>query len=389
MSALYMGDTCGMRMLAHGVIMGGPGRFTGFLVATAAGLFAVLAPVPALADAALAVSPNPVSPGDTVTFTGTGFDRCAEPDTGSTAVLLSWTDGSNSAVATGSYGNVTASVTVPAATSDGDYIVVAQCYDPSTSSAFGPDLASTTLTVKPPTSDCASECDPVVALSAAAVHPGDTITVTGTGFLLCTQAQRQIELFWDGSPLASGPVPDQTGQFNTTAMVPTSSSTGTHKLAAACMDPSTDAIIAWNGQHVQVTPGPVSASSSPAQTASPALSTAQTTNATPTASTTQTTNQVSPGSVTPPGSSGPPGAVIGGVSAGLGMAFLLGFLLLRAVRRSRAARWGPQGIRAVAAGALGPPSAQVSASPGATSISLRLEPRGDLTGSQKVTEVDW
>lgn len=89
----------------------------------------------------LQLSPSQAAPGEPVTVTGGGFTSCTDPSD-RTSVLLSVAG--KSAVALGSGGSFSKSITVPASVPAGAYTVAAACYSPKRPS---PVLKRAVLTV--------------------------------------------------------------------------------------------------------------------------------------------------------------------------------------------------------------------------------------------------
>ena|SRR5215469_1972330 len=360
-----------------------PGRRLLWLIAAATAVTVLAVARPALADATLTPKPSSVTAGHMVSLVGSGFDQCTDPKTQSTAVMLSWIGVNISAVATGSSGDFIETQTVPVGTIPWTYQVIAQCYDASTGTT-GPELTSTYVTVQGTCPDCQPSL-----LFPENVTAGSPATISGSGFPLCTQAQRPVELFWDGSPWSSGSVPDGSGDFSDTAVVPAQSAVGYHKVVAACTDQQTGVTIAGAGHAIRVVSVGPTATISASASASPTNDTSSTPVASrPATVPTKPVGSSSPGSALHGSSAGPPAGLIGGVTSGVIGVISVGLLVVRARRRSHPILWSPQQVRAEAAEVPRPPSVRTWARSGIPPVSLRLEPHADFAGSQQHTEAD-
>jgi hypothetical protein len=323
---------------------------------------------------ALAASLQRVQAGEPVTITGSGFTQCTDP-AGSTTVELS-ANGTPVATASGSNGGFQQVITVPPATPAGPYPVTAQC-----SAQPGSDLASTSVYVV------------TLALSPSSGTPGTTISVTGGGYTQCHEVQLQLlrdaaQVVATGSPI--GPA---NGSFTAGVTVPSSATPGNdYQVDAGCypaaggnapiaVEQFTVTSPATSGSP---TPSSTSASSPPSSTSpSPAQSGAGSPSSPGSPSPFTATSPQSPGRT---GGLWAPVALIGGTGAGLALVALLLLRALSMVHGRRSRGWVNKHLRVVARWA-GPLSADVERRPGATSVSVGLEPHFDHLGNQQFEEV--
>ena len=343
---------------------------------------------------ALAPAVQMVQAGEPVTITGGGFTQCTDP-AGSTAVELS-ANGTPLATATGSDGGFQQVITVPPAAPAGPYPVTARC-----SARPGRDLATTSVYVV------------TLALSPSSGIPGTTISVTGGGYTRCHEVQLQLLRDATQTVAAGSPIVPAKGSFTAEVTVPASAPPGNdYQVGAGCYPAGRNAPIAIEQFTVtspatsgSPTPSSASASStSPGPAQSGAGSPSSTSASSPLSSTSPGPAQSGAGSPSSPASPSPspvtaaspqsagrtggpwaPAALIGGTGAGLA---LVGLLLVRALstvhgRRSRG--WVNRHLRVVARWA-GPLSADVERRPGATSVSVGLEPHLDHLGNQRYEE---
>jgi hypothetical protein len=321
----------------------------------------------------LAPSPQSVQAGGTVTMTGSGFFLCTDL-AGSTTVELS-ANGRPLATATGSNGDFQQVITVPPAAPAGPYPVTARC-----SAQPGSDLASTSVSVV------------TLALSPRSGIPGTTISVTGGGYTRCREVRLQLLRDTTQAVTAGGLIVPTAGSFTAQVTVPSSVTPGNdYQVDAGCYPAASgNAPIAIE----QFTVTSPATSGSPTSSSASASSSPSSTSPSPT--------QSGAGSASSPGSPSPstaassasgggtgghwvPVALIGGTGAGLA---LVALLLARALSmvHPRGRGWVNKHLRVVA-GRAGPPSAYVERRPGATSVSVGLEPHLDHRGNQQYEEV--
>lgn len=371
------------------------------VVVSAATSCVLLAAQPALASTPT-MTPDPTSayPGEKITIHGAGFEQCADPDTGATHVMPFWDGGALTPV-TGSGGEFDVSVTVPTDASVGSHNVTAACYEPQTSTVTSPALAEAYVQVLQQSSgdtgtgDCTNPC-PALHLSSSQAAAGGRITVTGDGFEQCatTESGNSVQLLWDKAGLADPVGVDGNGSFSTVVAVPATATVGSeHWVQAECYNPATaaasSAVLA--SQQFTVTP-PTSHSTSPNLTPSTSS------NAAPPNSV--SANSPSPASTFPSSTSSQtviavqhsggrslPVALTAGIGGSLLLAVMLltGLLLMHARPRPRNGYWVHQHLRAVPE-PLKAASARVDSRPGATSLSIGLEPHFDRLGNQQVKE---
>jgi hypothetical protein len=343
---------------------------------------------------ALAASAQVVQAGESVTITGSGFTQCTD-SAGNTTVELS-TNGTPLGTASGSNGDFLQVITVPPANPAGPYPVTAQC-----SAQAGSDLASTSVYVV------------TLALSPSSGTPGTEIGVTGSGYTRCHEVRPQ--LLRDGTPAAppGSPIVPADGFFTAGVTVPSSATPGDdYQVGVGCypaadgggpiaIEQFTVTSPATSGSPTPSSPLTGSTSPSPVQSGagsssptSPGLTPPSPTlpgSASPSPAPSGVGSPTSPGSPSTATSSRSPGrtgglgvpvALVGDTGAGL---VVVALLLVRALsmlhgRRSRG--WVDKHLR-VTAGWAGPPSAEVERRPGATSVSVGLEPHLDHLGNQQ------
>jgi len=391
-------------------------RLAGGLVVVPAATFCVLvAAQPALASTpALTSDPTSAYPGDKITIHGTGFEQCTNPDNGATYVMPFW-DGGELAPVTGSGGEFDISVTVPPDAYVGSHKVSAACYDPQTETVTSVALASAYVQVLQAsggtgTGDCTNPC-PALQLSSTEAAAGEQVTVTGDGFAQCatTKSGNSVQLLWDTASLADPVGVDGNGNFSTVVTVPAAATVGSeHWVQAACYNPATvdesSAVLAR--EQLTVIP-PTSRSTSP--NLPPPKSTSPNSvppnavppnavlpNSVPTSSPSPTSTFPSSTSSptviavqhsTPSGGRSLPVALTASIGGSLLLAVMLlaGLLLMHARARPRNGHWVHQHLRAVPE-PLKAASAKVDSRPGATSLSIGLEPHFDRLGNQQVKE---
>jgi hypothetical protein len=339
---------------------------------------------------ALTPSVQTVQAGGPVTITGSGFTQCTDP-AGSTTVELA-ANGTPLATATGSNGDFQQVITVPLATPAGPYRVTANC-----SAQPGSDPPSISVSVV------------TLALSPGSGSPGTTISVTGDGYTQCHDVQ--LQLLRDGTQAVApgGPIAAANGSFTAEVTVPSSATPGNdYQVDAGCYPAARgNAPIAIE----QFTVTSPAASESPTTTPASASSTSSGTtrsgagsvSSAPASSTSPSTAQAGAGSAGSSGSPPPftatssaspghigghwaPVALIGGTGAGLALVTLLLARALSMVHGRQGRGWVNRHLRVVA-GWAGPPSATVERRPGATSVSVGLEPHLDHLGNQQYEEV--
>ena len=330
--------------------------------------------------AALALTPSPqsVQAGRTATITGSGFALCTDP-AGSTTVEL-FANEKPLATATGSNGDFQQVITVPPATPAGPYRVTARCSDRQ-----GSDLASTSVSVV------------TLALSPGSGPPGTTISVTGGGYTQCDEVRLPLLRDATRAVAAGSPIVPANGSFTAQVTVPSGATPGTdYQVDAGCysvvgggapiaVEQFTVTSLATSGSP---TSSPASASStSPSTTQSGAGSPSSASASSTSPSTTQSGSSSSP-SASGGRTSGHwvPVALIGGTGAGVAVVTLLLVRALSMVHGRRGRGWVNKHLRVVA-GWAGPLSADVERRPGATSVSVGLEPHLDHRGNQQYEEV--
>jgi hypothetical protein len=319
---------------------------------------------------ALAASPQRVQAGEPVTITGSGFTQCTDP-AGSTTVELS-ANGTPVATASGSNGDFRQVITVPPATPAGPYPVTARC-----SAQPGGDLASTSVYVV------------TLALSPSSGTPGTTISVTGGGYTQCHEVQ--IQLLRDATQVVAtgSPIVPANGSFTAEVTVPSSATPGNDYQVDAGCNPAAGRNAPIAIEQFTVT--------SPATSGSPTPSSTSASSTSPSPAQSGAGSPSSPGSPSPftatspqsPGRTGglwAPVALIGGTGAGLALVALLLVRALSMVHGRRSRGWVNKHLRVVA-GWAGPLSADVERRPGATSVSVGLEPHLDHLGNQQYEEV--
>jgi len=321
---------------------------------------------------ALTPSVPMVQAGGPVTMTGSGFIQCADP-AGSTTVELS-ANGTPLATASGSDGDFQQMITVPPTTAAGPYQVTAQC-----SAQPGSDLAAASVGVV------------TLALSPGSGTPGTTISVTGGGYTQCHEVQPRLLRDATQAVAAGSPMVPANGSFTAEVTVPSSAAPGNdYQVDAGCY-PAASGNAPIAVEQFTVTPPATTGSPTPSSTS--ASSPVSSTSASPTPSGTgspSSSGSPSPVTVTSPqpprhtGGLGTPVALIGGTGAGLAVVALVRALSVGHGRRGRG--WVNKHLRVVA-GWAGPLSADVERRPGATSVSVGLEPHLDRVGNQQYEEV--
>jgi hypothetical protein len=330
----------------------------------------------------LAPSPQIVQAGKTVTITGSGFALCIAPG-GSTTVELS-ANGTPLATASGSNGDFQQVIAVPPATAAGPYSVTAQC-PPLSPGLPASDLVTTSVSVV------------TLALSPSSGTPGTTISVTGDGYAQCHEVQLQLLQDAAQAMATSSPIVPADGSFTAKVTVPFSATPGNgYQVDAGChLAAGSDAVIA--ADEFAVTPPVTSTSPTPISSSpSPSTTTPSSSSSSPSPSTTtpssSSSSSSSPSAVTSaqsPGRTGglwAPVALTGGAGAGLALVALLLVRALSTVHGTRGRSWVGKHLRVVA-GSARPPSAGVERRPGATSVSMGLEPHLDHLGNQQYEEV--
>jgi len=346
----------------------------------------------------LAPSPQIVQAGKTVTITGSGFALCTAP-AGSTTVELS-ANGTPLATASGSNGDFQQLITVPPSTAAGPYPVTAQC--PRLSLGLpARDLATTSVYVV------------TLVLSPSSGIPGTTISVTGDGYTQCHEVQLQLLRDATQAVASASPIVPANGSFTAEVTVPFSATPGNdYQVDAGCYPAAgSDAVISADEFAVtplvtstSPTPTPTSASPSPSSptpssssaSPSPSSPAPSSSSASPSPSSpapsSSSASSPRPFTATSPQSPGRTGglwapvALIGGTGAGLALAALLLLRALSTVHGMRGRGWVSKHLRVVA-GSAGRLSAGVERRPGATSVSVGLEPHLDHLGNQQYEEV--
>jgi large repetitive protein len=334
---------------------------------------------------ALAPSPQSVQAGGTVTMTGSGFTQCTDPD-GSTIVELS-ANGTPLATASGSDGAFQQAITVPFGTPAGPYPVTAQC-----TARPGSDLTSTSVSVV------------TLALSPNSGIPGTTISVAGGGYTQCHEVQLQLLRDSTQAVAAGSPIVPANGSFTATVTVPFSATPGNdYQVDAGCyptaggnapiaFEQFTVTSPATSGSPTPSSPSASSTSPSPAQSGTGSSSSASPSPAQSGAGSSSSPGSPPPFTATSSASTGRTGghwapvALIGGTGAGLALVALLLVRALSVVHGRQGRGWVNKHLRVVA-GWAGPLSADVERRPGATSVSVGLEPRLDHLGNQQYEEV--
>jgi len=322
---------------------------------------------------ALTPSVQVVQAGGSFSIAGSGFTQCTDP-AGVTTVELS-VNGTPLATVSGSNGDFQQVITVPPATLAGPYPVTAQC-----SAQPGNDLATTSVSVV------------TLALLPSSGPPGTTISVTGGGYAQCREIEPQLLRDATQSVAAGSPARLASGSFTAQVTVPASTTPGNdYQVDAACYPGGGSAPIAIE----PFTVTPASASGSPTPNSSSASPTLSSTSPSPARSgAASPSSPGSPGSPSPspfiaasPQSSGHIGSValIGGIGAGLALLALLLVRTLSMVHGRRSRGWVHKHLRVVA-GRAGPLSADVERRPGATPVSVGLEPHLDHLGNQQYEE---
>jgi hypothetical protein len=314
---------------------------------------------------ALAVSPQRGQAGEPVTITGSGFTQCTDP-AGSTTVELS-VNRTPVAAASGSNGDFQQVITVPPATPAGLYPVTARC-----SAQPGNDLASTNVYVV------------TLVLSPSSGTPGTTISVTGGGYTQCHEVQ--IQLLRDATQVvaAGSPIVPANGSFTAEVTVPSSATPGNDYLVDARCSRAAGGNAPIAIEQFTVTSPATSGSPTPSSTSpSPAQSGAGSPSSPGSPSPFTATSPQSPGRT---GGLWTPVALIGGTGAGLALVALLLVRALSMVHGRRSRGWVNKHLRVVT-GWAGPLSADVERRPGATSVSVGLEPHLDHLGNQQYEEV--
>lgn len=319
---------------------------------------------------ALTPSVPVVQAGEPVTITGSGFIQCTDP-AGSTAVDLS-ANGTPLAAASGSNGDFQQVITVPPATTAGPYPVTAQC-----SAQPGSDLTSTSVDVV------------TLALSPSSGTPGTTISVTGGGYTQCHEVQLQLLRDATQAVAAGSPIVPANGSFTAGVTVPSGAAPGNdYQVDAGCY-PAAGGNAPIAIEQFTVTPPATSGSPTPSSPSASSTSPGPTPSG---AGPSRSPGSPSPFTATSPqsprrtGGLGAPVALIGGTGAGLALVALLLTRALSMVHGRRGRGWVRKHLR-VAAGWAGPLTADVERRPGATSVSVGLEPHLDRLGNQQYEEV--
>lgn len=321
----------------------------------------------------LASSPQMVQAGKTVTITGSGFAQCTDP-AGNTTVELS-ANGTPLATATGSNGSFLQVITVPPGAPAGPYPVDAQC-----SAQSGGNLASAGVNVV------------TLALSPSSGTPDTMISVTGDGYTQCREVQLELLRGATQAVAASGPIVPANGSITAEVTVPSGAIPGNgYEVDAGCYPATrgnTPIAVEQFTVTALATSGSPTASSSSASSASGSASPSQTQSGAGSASSSGSPSPTTATSPRLPGSNRglwAPVALIGGTSAGLACAALLLARALSTVHGRRGRGWVRKHLRVVA-GRAGPLSAAVERRPGATSVSVGLEPHLDHLGNQQYEE---
>jgi len=232
-------------------------------------------------------------------------------------------------------------------------------------------------------------------LSPGSGTPGMTVSVTGGGYTQCREVQLQLLRDTTQAVAAGGPIVPANGSFTAQVTVPSGATPGNdYQVDAGCYPAASgNAPIAI--EQFTVTSLATSGSSTPSSaSASSSLNSASPSSTSP--SSVQAGSPSSPGSPSPPatpsasagrtGGHWAPVALIGGTGAGLALVALLLVRALSMVHGTRGRGWVNKHLRVVA-GWAGPLSADVARRPGATSVSVGLEPHLDNLGNQQYEEV--
>jgi hypothetical protein len=323
-----------------------------------------------------------VQAGGSVSISGSGFTQCTTVDLYGNGALLATPSQSN--------GVFQQPIPVPLATPAGLFAVTAGCPGQPSYDLVQANVYAVTLT-----------------LSSGSGSPGAAIGVTGGGYQ-CAEVQLQLLQGETHAVAAVSLVFPGNGLFNATVNVPSSAVPGNdYQVDAGCypaasgtapiaVDPftvtpavSTSASSTQHSTSASATPSsPTSSSPSQSGTGSSVSASASLQSGTPAASSTGTASAAVPSSSATErgGGSITPIALVGSISAG--GAVVLALLLVRALsvlqgRRGRG--WVSKHLR-VTAGRAEAWSASVEPRPGATSVSVGLQPHLDHFGDQQQYE---
>ncbi|MGG7463969.1 GH92 family glycosyl hydrolase [Plantibacter sp. YIM 135347] len=160
----------------------------------------------------IAVDGATVAPGATVTITGSGFAAEETVD-----LKLSSTPEVTGQATTDADGAFTQTIVVPVDAADGEYPLTA-----TGATSVVPATASIRVLTKTP-----PELDPTVTLSAGTARPGDTLSVSGTGFAV----GEQVEVILHSEPVTLGTFQaNGDGVFQANVVLPSDAPLGEHTI---------------------------------------------------------------------------------------------------------------------------------------------------------------
>jgi hypothetical protein len=313
---------------------------------------------PASADATVRAVPSAADAGTRIRLMGNGLADCVAGRVGDlkTGVRVLW-DGKYllDYRENGDQGHFSVNITVPAGAGDGDHVIAVGCQVQDPDSRSFAIIAQTTLHVPAP--------KPTLQLSVAKASPGDQVVVTGDHFNACFEpdsGDTSVRIVWDEHRLADSIQRGGRGHFSVTIGVPRSAQAGDHTVAAGCSisDPDAPRFTTLATVPLRVLVANSGGSTDGGGSSNDGGSTRTGGNA----------DTGSGGTVENAGSSAAP------VAALLGVLVLLGLLTASYRRKVRAAR--SPSVLAVACWTTSP-VVTVRDGPGAASMSIRLEPRGD------------
>jgi len=138
------------------------------------------------------------------------------------------------------YDGLSLTVSVRSGVAPGDYPIIASCNLPSPSIQ---DSSPASQASEPPKLKSApayfrvdaASSKPVLSLGSTRGAPGDSVDVSGTGFVCTTDStgSNDVQLTWDGTSLESTTA-DYSGSFNTQIQVPADATSGDHRVTAGC-----------------------------------------------------------------------------------------------------------------------------------------------------------
>ena len=337
---------------------------------------------PASADATVRAVPSAADAGTRIRLMGNGLADCVAGRVGDlkTGVRVLW-DGKYllDYRENGDQGHFSVNITVPAGAGDGDHVIAVGCQVQDPDSRSFAIIAQTTLHVpstapassptptpaapSPTPTPSASAPKPTLQLSVAKASPGDQVVVTGDHFNACFEpdsGDTSVRIVWDEHRLADSIQRGGRGHFSVTIGVPRSAQAGDHTVAAGCSisDPDAPRFTTLATVPLRVLVANSGGSTDGGGSSNDGGSTRTGGNA----------DTGSGGTVENAGSSAAP------VAALLGVLVLLGLLTASYRRKGRAAR--SPSVLAVACWTTSP-VVTVRDGPGAASMSIRLEPRGD------------